>query len=190
MTELEAPGNGLPEFERFYLNAFFKFGCLMMSDQRALNSFQQSTKDIFEIVDANDVGVLSQQLLIPRLQGIEDSSRNWSVFMVLEHLSMVNQSIMDVVRALRNDSQPMDVVNIANYKPDENVDADSIDRFSETNRRYWSFAKSHQPLHSQLKFQHPWFGPLDGHQWHCLAAVHQKIHRRQIFKILAMIGVA
>jgi hypothetical protein len=34
-----------------------------------------------------------RRVLVPRLLGIEDSSRNWSVYMVLEHLVIVNSAI-------------------------------------------------------------------------------------------------
>lgn len=180
---------GLPGFERFYLNVFFKLACAIHSDASALRSFERSYRDILLVVDENDVDLLSQQILIPRLQGIEHASRYWSVLMVLEHLAMVNQAILETIRALRNDSQPFRKIHIADFKPDADVGADAIDRFRDVNGRYWSFVKSHQPLRTQLLWGHPWFGQLDGHQWHCLAVAHQRIHRRQIYKILAMIGV-
>jgi hypothetical protein len=78
---------------------------------------------------------------------------------------------------------------LARFKPHDDVGAEAIDGFRESCRRYWAFAKSHQPLHSSLTFAHPWFGSLDGHAWHCFVASHQKTHRRQIYKILATIGV-
>ena len=134
--------------------------------------------------------MLSQQVLIPRMQGIEHASRNWSVLMVLEHLALVNKSIMDICRALKNESTPFEKIRIADFKPDPDVDSTAIDRFQDVNGRYWSFVKSHQPLKTGLTWPHPWFGHLNGHQWHVLASVHQRIHRRQMYKILAMIGVA
>ena len=72
MPVLEPPGSGLPAFERFYLNLFLKIGCYVTSDDAALNSFQTSSQDILKTVANNDIGVLSQQILLPRMQGIED----------------------------------------------------------------------------------------------------------------------
>ena len=190
MSSQREPDTGLPAFENFYLNVFFKISCAISSDQSRLTSFETSYRDIIKVVDENDLGVLSQQILIPRLQGIEHSSRNWSVLMVLEHLASVNEAIMEVIRTLRNESHPFRKVQIADYKTDRNVGAEAIDHFRDVNQRYWSFVKSHQPLKTNLLWEHPWFGLLDGHQWHCLADAHQRIHRRQIYKIMAMIGVA
>ena len=186
----EIESSGLPAFEHFYLNLFLKLGTAFRSDEAILADFRRSAADILRVVDENDLGGLSQIIRIPRLQGIEESSRNWSVLMVLNHLTQVNKGIMDTARALKSNSQPFDVVRIADFKPSPDVGEEAIDQFREGCHRYWSFAKSHQPLRTTVTFKHPWFGDLDGHGWHFLAAAHQRIHRRQIFKIMAMIGVA
>ncbi len=190
MDDPAFPAQGLPQSEKFVLNLLLKIGSAFRSDSSIANSFQQSARTILSVVDTQDVGVLSQSYSIPRLQGIEESSRHWSVLMVLDHLTNVNLAIVDTVRALRSGNQPFATIKIADYKPNPDADVETIARFRETSNRYLSFAKSHRPLRTHLTARHPWFGELDGHQWHALAAAHQKIHLRQIYKILAMIGVA
>lgn len=188
--ELQPPGAGLPAFEKFYLNVGFKIGSSLTSDDRALALFDRVSKGILQFIDPVDIDVLSQPVLIPRVQGIEDSSRNWSVLMVLEHLNMVNRAIMSTIRELHGNRSPFGEVAIEEYKPDPDVDAGVIDEFRETNRRYRNFVLSHKPLRTSMHHVHPWFGFLDGHQWHFLAAVHQRIHSRQIQKILTLHGIA
>jgi len=39
-------------------------------------------------------------------------------------------------------------------------------------------------LKTELRYAHPWFGPLDAAGWHALAAGHMGIHRMQIERIL------
>ena len=182
--------SGLPGFEAFYLNFFFKLGTAVTSDQSALASFQLTTEQILSCVNENDANVLSREFTIPRIQGIEESSRHWSVLMVLDHLRQVNEAIRETIRELKSSGQPFQPIRIADFKPDQDVGLEAIDEFQDVNKRYWAFVKSHMPLNTSLTFRHPWFGELNGHQWHCLAAAHQKIHLRQIYKILAMIGVA
>ncbi len=189
MRKLDPPGAGLPSFERFYLNLYFRVGCWWTSDNAALASFQASAREILRVVEDHDYDLLSQQIMLPRMQGMEDSSRNWSVLMVLDHLVAVNRFVMDTVRALHHQSEPFDRFDSARFKPSGDVGAEAIDQYREIGQKYWAFAKSHQPLHTSLTFPHPWFGALDGHAWHCFAAAHQKTHRRQIYKILATIGV-
>ena len=188
--QLQPPGAGLPAFEKFYLNIGFKIGTAVMSDDRALGLFDRMSTGILRFIAPIDIGVLSDPFLIPRLQGMEDSSRNWSVLMVLEHLNMVNRAIMLTIRELHSNRAPFDEVKIAHYKPSPDVDAGVIDEFQETNRRYRNFVLSHKPLRTSMQHVHPWFGFLDGHSWHVLAAVHQRIHSRQIQKILSLHGIA
>ncbi|MEM9411051.1 MAG: hypothetical protein AAGA30_08055 [Planctomycetota bacterium] len=190
MNQPSETRSGLPDFEAFYLNLFFKVGTAFTSDQSALNSFQQTTSEIMTIFEENEANVLSQEFTIPRIQGIEESSRHWSVLMVMDHLRQVNDAIRETIRELKNSGQPFQPIRIADYKPQRDVGLDVFEQFQETNKKYWAFVKSHMPLRTSLTFRHPWFGELNGHQWHCLATVHQKIHLRQIYKILAMIGVA
>lgn len=189
MVELDAPGAGLPGFEKFYLGLFLRLGSAVYSDKVTLANFQRTSQAIFNVVEDHDIDILSRVLLIPRLQGIEDSSRNWSVLMVLEHLAMVNREITQTIRSLKSGNQTMAKVDIADFKPSDDVGVEAIDNFRDSNQRYWSFVKSHSPLRTQLTATHPWFGELDGHTWHVLATAHQKVHLRQIYKILAMIGI-
>ena len=37
---------------------------------------------------------------------------------------------------------------------------------------------------STSRHPHPWFGELNAHQWICLGAVHQSIHRKQMERIV------
>jgi hypothetical protein len=39
-------------------------------------------------------------------------------------------------------------------------------------------------LRTRATHVHPWFGPLDAQGWHCLAAMHHTIHRRQVERII------
>ena len=110
MAELSnRPGAGLPSFENFYLNLFFKCSCAFTSDRSALNQFQNSTQDILRVVNENDFGVLSQQIRIPRMQGIEASSCDWSVLMVVDHLNQVNKTMVEVIRSLKSSSEPFQI---------------------------------------------------------------------------------
>jgi len=42
----------------------------------------------------------AKRLLIPRLRGMEDSSRNWSVWMTLDHLRIIHGSFIGVIGTL------------------------------------------------------------------------------------------
>lgn len=190
MTQLQPPGSGLPPFERMYLNAAFKIGTALMSEQRALSLFLRESETIMELVDEGDLDHVTEQVMISRMQGIEDSSRNWSLLMVMEHLVMVNQSILHVIGDLKAGLTVAMDVKIADYKPNPQVGLPIIDRFHNICSQYQQAIESHGRLRGTGTVAHPWFGPLNAHGWHCLAAVHMRIHRRQARKISAMLGVA
>lgn len=192
--QLQPPGAGLPGFEAFILNAAFKTGTAFMSDRRAIRLFEHESAELMRIANEDDESYdIFQQLLIPRIIGIEDSSRNWSVLMILEHLSQVNTDILKIVQALTESVVPRGEIDTALYKPSTEVDFDTIARFNSINHKYIDGVRAaiekRGSLRSQARYKHPWFGPIDAHQWHCLAGIHQRIHRRQAMKLVAMLGV-
>jgi hypothetical protein len=42
-------------------------------------------------------------VLIDRVVGLEDSSRYWTVFMVLDHLRIVDEGISQIIKTLTDD---------------------------------------------------------------------------------------
>lgn len=193
-NETEPPGGGLPTLEHAFLNVTFKIGTAIMSDNAAIKLFNKEADRLLKFADdGGEAYDVSQELLIPRVMGIEDSSRNWSVLMVLEHLCMTNRDMLMGINSLLNGIEPHFVADTKNYKPPNDVGFDTIERYRQLCSDYVgnieSLIKSRGSLRSSVRFAHPWFGPLDAHQWHCLVAIHQRIHRRQAQKIIAMLGV-
>jgi hypothetical protein len=104
--------------------------------------------------------------------------------MVLEHLVIVNTAIASIIEHLAA-GKPFGVkVSTAAVKPDPVQDAGVIERFAGCVEEYLARTGALGNLRTQVRHLHPWFGRLNGHGWHCLAAGHQTIHRRQIERIL------
>ena len=186
--ELQRAGAGLPALETALIKGLLTFRSAFTSQKRNLGRFKQESQLLCQFAEDTDIGLASQVQLIPRLMGLEDSSRNWSLLMVLEHLWMVNSDILKIVEALGRDVSPRGVLDIADYKPDPDVGIDVLDRFRMVNRDLEIEIRRRQKTRTVAQMQHPWFGRLDAHGWLCLAAMHQRLHRRQAQKILAMIG--
>ena len=189
MVDLQEPGAGLPEFERIFLNAMFRCGTVALSAQKALQLFNSEADKILCLLADADIHEASQEMLVPRFLGMEDSSRNWSLLMVVEHLRMVDRKILSAIKTLLEGHHPFDEVSIADFKPDPDVGMDVIDQFELLIKEYQEFMSTRPSLRTQLRYRHPWFGPLDGHGWLCLAAMHHKVHRKQAKKIVALMGV-
>ena len=97
MTDLQPPGAGLPWYERDALNFLLKSGAFWLTDRAALKMFRKETIELLRIAYDDESYDVFQPLRIPRVLGIEDSSRNWSVAMVLDHLCLTNAEMMVAV---------------------------------------------------------------------------------------------
>ena len=189
MTVLQPPGAGLPPLELAIVKKFFAFRSMITSDEKALAIFEREMKILLNIHDHVDLVRADERVLIDRIVGIEDSSRNWSLYMVLDHLRIVNAEILKLVDALKRGIVPKGEISIDLYKPDLEPDPSVTDDFREGCYDYLEVLRAHGRLRTGLTFAHPWFGEMDGHKWAVLGAVHMRIHRRQAQKIVAKQGV-
>jgi hypothetical protein len=192
-TDLQPPGAGLPALERVTLNFIFKTAAAVVPARQALKLFRRESAELLRLADEDESYDVFQILIIPRVIGIEDSSRNWSVLMVLEHLFLTNKDMLEIIKALVDGVVPRGEVDVAMYKPEPNIGYDVLNRYRDLNNEYEEsierLLQSRGNLNTAARYRHPWFGRLDAHQWHCLAAIHQRIHRRQMQKLVAMLGV-
>ncbi|MEM7455863.1 MAG: hypothetical protein AAF456_16030 [Planctomycetota bacterium] len=187
--QLARPGAGLPSFERSVLSLALRSGAFVWSEKKFLRMFHAETQTLLNIIWANPIATLGDEVLIDRLTGMEDSSRYWSVLMVLEHLAAVNSDIADIITSLNDDVAPeISRRGIAEYKPDPEVGSAAIDRFEHVSKTFESRIACLGKLVSRARFPHPWFGPINSKQWLALACFHQRLHRRQAQKIVAVLG--
>lgn len=184
VVRLSPPGAGLPGWERRLLSVVFWLYCRLTSKQAALRRFASQAEGLLQAVAVIEPAVGIRRVLIDRPAGIEDSSRHWSLYMVLEHLVIVNGGIVHIVRALCRGSDKLADVRIENVKPHEEAGPEQVEAFRRSVELYVKAVSSLDDLHTPLRHPHPWFGPMSAHQWHCLAAVHMSLHRRQAERIL------
>ena len=185
MPELAPPGAGLPWLE-------LQIGRLIF-----YSSYRRTTPEKTDILLNDELATLvslaksippadaARPVLIPRLRGMEDSSRNWSVFMTLEHIAIVNEVIGGVISSLTHGAMPARKASTADVKPGPGADASALDRCIASTALVRTAGRAATNHNHQLRFAHPWFGPLDAAQWHFMAAFHQRLHRRQIETILS-----
>ena len=186
--QLGAPGAGLPPFELFVGRILFWLRRAITSRERANAHFQREREAIRALVARCDPAAGAERVLIPRGRGMEDSSRNWSVWMTLDHLRIVNDSFARVIRALTNGVMPEGKASTATVKPSPDASAEVIPAYEQACDAVLASAAEARDLRTPLRYAHPWFGPLDAAGWHTLAGGHMRIHRGQIERILASPG--
>lgn len=187
MTQLEPPGAGLPAFELAWLRVAFRSGCAIMPINAGLRWFKLEERNIISLARRVSVVQASVPVLIDRIVGIEDSSRCWSVFMVLDHLRIVNDAIAHIVDVLSKNQALAQKVRIQDVKPDPRSGPDVIHEFIRSADTYESLVQRLGTLGTHQRHPHPWFGPMTAFDWHCLAAIHQWVHRRQLERIVRVI---
>ena len=190
MTEatqkLQAPGAGLPPLENWiFKNIAFPLGVRLLSWDKAMAQFQAEGKTILALAEPLSDEKLLQPVLIKRIPGMEDSSRNWSVAMAMKHLIIVGEMICDGIVKMSQGEKIAGKADTAAVKPDSVKSRQILSDFSHFLSDYaFKLKGKGKNLSLEEKYEHPWFGFLNAYEWACLAGIHQGLHRRQIQAIL------
>ncbi len=187
---LAPPGAGLPPLEMVVARLLFK-------RYRRRNRREELAAHIQEeraLIRAGLRGICEadaqQPILIKRLPGMEDSSRFWSLCMVVHHLEIVNRGVAEAISALGNGQIPARQVDTAAVKPMPGIGMAVLETFEEScealNRAIAGVANPR----TKVRYAHPWFGPLDALSWYAMAAFHMRLHRKQMDRIREGLGVS
>ncbi|MEI6535056.1 MAG: DinB family protein [Verrucomicrobiaceae bacterium] len=182
--QLAPPGAGLPKIELFVGRLMLRFSCRTGNRESFNARFQQEREKIRVLLESCDAKIAAKRVLIKRCRGLEDSSRNWSVWMTLDHLRIVNHAISRTISALTQGVVPPGAASTAAVKPSPAVTATVVADYEASCDDLTATVASASDLKSKVRFPHPWFGPLDAFAWHALSGAHMGIHRVQIEKIL------
>jgi hypothetical protein len=181
---LAPPGAGLPLPELLIARVLFALRCRSGNSRSFTARFLEEREKIRQLLAGCDEAVLAKRVLIKRPPGLEDSSRDWSVLMTLDHLRIVHEEFIRVIDALVRETCPEGQASTAAVKPDPEVKADVLTRYETSCEQLLACLASVSNFRTRAKFAHPWFGPMDAYAWHALAGGHMSIHRVQIERIL------
>ncbi len=184
---LASPGAGLPVVQAFFLrHLLFPAFCLTTPWDKALAAFQAEGQKVLALAEPLSDECLQRRVLVKAPLGIEDSSRYWSAAMVLEHLIEVGARVAVGVVELTNGSKVTVKADIADVKPKGGKGSQVVEDFRQFLDDYVRMVTEDAgDRGSGARHPHPWFGHLNAHQWVCLGAVHQSIHRKQMERIIA-----
>lgn len=182
---LAPPGAGLPALELWIARVLFGLKRRFGTREAFTARFEQERAAIRQLLSTSDPAQRGEQVLIPRLRGLEDSSRFWSVWMTLEHLRITNSVFATIITSLAHDRVPSKQASTADVKPRSDVTAEVEAAFEASCEAMIAAVAAVPNLETAARYSHPWFGPLDAAGWLALSATHMSIHRRQIAKIIA-----
>jgi len=182
---LAAPGAGLPKFELLIARVLFGLRC-WMSNRDAVNArFARERAALRVLIERCDAETGARRVLIQRPPGLEDSSRNWSVWMTLDHLRIVHGELTRIIGTLARGASPAGEASTAAVKPSPHASAAVVAEYEDSCDALLAGVAEVPEMKKAARFAHPWFGPLDAFGWHALASGHMGIHRVQIERILA-----
>jgi len=180
---LAAPGAGLPGPELFIARRLFALKRRFGTREGFSRQFESERAAIRDLVAAIPEELKSRRVLIPRLRGLEDSSRHWSVWMTLDHLRITNEAFAGVIATLAAGKIPPGKADTAAVKPPPGAGPGVEADYEAACDDLVAVVAGIADLKTALRFPHPWFGPLDAADWHALSATHLGIHRAHIAEI-------
>lgn len=181
--QLAPPGAGLPAVELMVGRLLFRWRRLTGNRERFNARFQRERQAVRAMLRNCDAETGARRVLIQRVRGLEDSSRYWSVWMTLDHLRIVHSGITRTIGALAKGVIPPGKASTAAVKPNPDVTAAVLDEYEKSCDALLAAVAAVPDLNTKVRYEHPWFGPLNASEWHTMAGGHLGIHRRQLERI-------
>jgi len=186
ITTLGKAGAGISSGKRF-LGKHLLFPLLntFISWEKAWDIYDKEGAKIIALASELDHDALFKRVLVPKLFGLEDNSRYYSVAMVIEHLMIVGNALHTRIPALSKGEKLNGQVQIEDVKPYTEIDDDIVEQFAQYLSTYReTLTQNVEDIYLDNTSEHPWFGAFNPKEWAILGMVHQIVHRRQIEAIL------
>lgn len=194
--QLQPPGAGLPLLQGLYLR-YWLYPKLMRhyDGHAAVGAMTRETAKIISLSSALSDDDFFERVLIEPLPALEDSSRYWSVAMVMEHLIICMKAMTQIAEALAaNRALSLDT-SPANVKPKggRKISRDEWVRlFTETTAECAGRLEAicdrpdvARPGRDAQTLSHPFFGAIPARGWIWVMGAHPVTHRRQVERIIA-----
>lgn len=183
---LAPPGAGIPLRQKIMMRFFVRpFVAGRTPWEVSEANFRKINEKILKTLEGLNDSQLTTRILIPPQLGLEDSSRYWSIKMVLEHLLIVSGQMMQLIPALSHGVTPNGKADTAAVKPKNEISLSEIlKNFNKLiSADFDRLNASIQNRDTRNRFYHPWFGDMTAKQWYWLLAIHHGLHLKQIREI-------
>jgi hypothetical protein len=183
--QLEKPGAGLPFLDSLYILWYVgPFQSRQADKAMNLRLFSLIGGRLSKEAASVPAGKLDQRVLVPRMKGIEDTSRFWSVNETLEHVMITGLAMRELVVALQAGKRSDRVVRIEDFKPKGKFEG--TDARPELKKFVAETVALLEPLKiedSGPTHRHPWMGEFNALQWCWLLSGHSGIHLNQLLAV-------
>lgn len=118
---------------------------------------------------------------VPAILGVDEDMRDWSIYQVLEHDTIVNRRLtgqMLFVAGAGPGPDP-DFSIKHDVMPSPDPGPEQVGEFERSIADHLEAVAAIPKLRGTRKADHPIFGSFDAHRWHCMFGFHLQIHRKQ-----------
>jgi hypothetical protein len=182
--ELDRPGAGLPKLELVVARLLFGWTRWTGTPDGFRRRFLAERETVRQLVERCPPARRGERVLIERVRGLEDSSRFWSVWMTLDHLRIVHVSLTRILGALSAGQVPPGAASTAAVKPSTAVGSEVEAQYETSCEQVLAAMERAGEGRTRVRFDHPWFGPLEARGWCALAGTHLRVHRVQMERLL------
>jgi len=186
IKRLEKAGAGISATKKLAATyVMFPLLNYFISWEKAWDIYDKEGEKVVRMASSLSQEQLFERVLVPRLFGLEDNSRYYSVAMVIEHLLIVGKALQVRIPILSQGKKLKGHVKIEDVKPYTEIDVNIVEAFQTFLSSYREELEMHTgDIHIDNRSEHPWFGEFNPKQWSILGMVHQTVHRRQIEAII------
>jgi hypothetical protein len=178
MSNLEpaAPEFGIPRLERTYGWVLVRLTAACPVET-LLSKFQRVSGTLL-VLCPQEEQTGTRRVRVRRFPGIEESSREWSGAMVLEHLTIVGRRVIELIPDLCAKRASSWVLRTRDVKPTGALTRkESVSAFEAMVREYvQGVSEAGEGLRSPARHPHPWFGALRCKQWVAFMTLHHMVH--------------
>ena len=125
---------------------------------------------------------------VPKMMGVDEDMRDWSLFQLLEHNTIVNRSITRLICELSEGVPPAEMTRIdpkRDVMPSAGPGEEQVEAFRLSVEDFLDRVGPLSGLRNTIRIPHPVFGRFNAHQWTCMLGFHLSVHLRQA-RFLAM----
>ena len=153
----------------------------LTSQRSATRSIQMETERTLSCIHELGDDDAQKSVDVGKMIGVDEDMRRWTPYQTLEHNTIVNRVIQEVVTTLARGE-----VYVSDFDPKTDVlpgaapNVEMISAFRSSVDDYLQAVGRCKQLRGTPRYPHPLFGRFNAHQWHCMFGFHLRIHRRQL----------
>ena len=153
----------------------------MTSKQKAL---QQASDylGMYQTFLAQAGGKAGQSRNVPKMLGVDEDMRDWSLYQLLEHNTIVNNAITQLICDLAAGVDPSEMNRIDpknDVMPSADAGPEQVEIFKASVEDHIARVTPLSDLRKTIKVPHPLFGMFNAHMWTCMFSFHLKVHLKQ-----------